>query len=253
MGEPDERLAAPSARSGRSTRRSPDTPHPAPARAPRCSSRFSPLDDVVRIEAADDDHHVVAGPLGERDHLGMRRVVEVDVAELLQGRVLPSQLVQPAEQQAEVLALLLGGGPVPRPELILLRIEVFLAPRTDRGVLEEFVAGVDAPGRRQGCRQDRPDRERRLAAVLQIGGQDVRGVDEEVRPEEAVSVSWLSSVRYSSSSDFLVAPGEVRVRLLENRSWPSRCIIGGLVNASARKITSGSVRRNLGLAARPRN
>src|SRR4051794_24414869 len=71
--------------------------------------------------------------------------------------------------------------PVADPDLELLRVEVLLAARLDRDVLEELEAGVDTPGGRPRCGDRRPDLERRRTAVLQVGVQDVGSVHEEVR------------------------------------------------------------------------
>ena len=108
----------------------------------------------------------------------------------------------------------LGGGPVARPELELLGVEVLLAARPHGDVLVQLEAGVDAPGRRQGRRQRGPDPERRRAAVLQVRVQDVGGVDEEVGPQEVRGLlRQLGEVLLELP--LLVAPGEVRVALVE--------------------------------------
>jgi hypothetical protein len=57
----------------------------------------------------------------------VRGAVEGEVAQLLQGRVLPADVVEPADQHVEVLTTGLGGVPVPRPVLELLGVEVLLA------------------------------------------------------------------------------------------------------------------------------
>ena len=126
----------------------------------------------------------------------------------------PPDGVEPAQVRRERAALGLGGLPVADPDLVLLGVEVLLAPRPDRDVLEQLVAGVDAPARRAGRRQRRADLERRRAAVLEELVEDVGGVDEEVRPHQVVgAVGELAQVVLDLPLGG--APGEVRVGLVE--------------------------------------
>ena len=64
--------------------------------------------------------------------------------------------------------------------LVLLRVEVLLRARLHGDVLEQLVARVDAPARRPRRREGGAHLERRRTAVLQVGVEDVGGVDEEV-------------------------------------------------------------------------
>ena len=92
------------------------------------------LDDVVGIEAAHHDDDVIAASLGIDQRIGMRGVVKMQVAQLLQRRVLLADVVQPAEQHVEVFAALFGGLPISGPILEFLRVQVLLAALAERSV-----------------------------------------------------------------------------------------------------------------------
>ena len=68
-------------------------------------------------------------------------MVEVDVAQLLQGLVLLADPVQGPQEQVQVRFL----GEVPWAVLVLLRVQVFLTSRGQGGVLEQLETRVDAP------------------------------------------------------------------------------------------------------------
>ena len=172
------------------------------------------LDDGVRIEAADHDHDVVAGLLGEDEDVAVRRVVEGQVAQLLQSGMLAADLVESPEQQVEVLATRFGAGPVARAVLELLGVQVLLPSPGQHLVLEQLEPGVHPPGGRQRGAEHGPDREGRLAAPLQEAGQDVGGVDEEVGPEERRGLG-RELAQVLLDLPLLVAPGEVGVALVE--------------------------------------
>ena len=107
-----------------------------------------------------------------------------------------------------------GRVPVADPDLVLLGVEVLLAARLDRDVLEQLVAGVHAPRRRARRGDHGTDLERRRAAVLEVGVQDVGGVDEEVRPHRVVGLrGHLAEVLLELPLGG--APGEVGVALVE--------------------------------------
>ena len=96
------------------------------------------LDDVMRIQADNHEHHIVAAPLGVDQRVGVWGVVEMQVAQLLQCGVLFADLVQLSEQHVEVLAALFGGLPVARAVLELLRVQVLLTALSERRVLEQL-------------------------------------------------------------------------------------------------------------------
>src|ERR1700722_14012951 len=93
-----------------------------------------------------------------------------------------SNRVEPGDIRRYAGGALLRPLPVPRAELVLLRVEAFLTSRPDGGALTQLVPGVDAPRRRQNRGQHGTDLERRGPAMLQILMQDVWRVGEEVRP-----------------------------------------------------------------------
>ena len=77
-------------------------------------------------------------------------MVEVEVAQLLQGGMAPPDPVERGDQRGDGAALALGRLPVAGPQLVLLRVEVLLAALAQRGVLAQLVAAVDAPGGGEG-------------------------------------------------------------------------------------------------------
>src|SRR5579859_4435455 len=95
-----------------------------------------------------------------------------------------AQGVQTGEEGRQRPTLRLGGGPVPRPQLVLLRVQVLLAARSYRLVLAELVPGVDPPGRAERGGEDRSDLEARTSRVLKVLVQDVRRVDKQIRTQE---------------------------------------------------------------------
>src|ERR1019366_7442018 len=130
----------------------------------------------VGIEVDDDDQRLALGGLG----VGKQRIVldrqEANVFEPLQGGVLTADLVER------------GGKPQQRAvqraplDLVYLGVEVLLGSGGGGDVLAVLKARVHAVARRQGGGEHEARRERRRAAGLQIVGENVRGVDEEVGP-----------------------------------------------------------------------
>ena len=153
---------------------------------------------VMRIEVDDDQHGV--GAVGRRlavgDDLGVVGRVEAQRPIGLQRRMLAADLVDARDQLLDVP----GPIPVPVPELVLLRVGVLLGAG-HRLRLAQLEAAVDAVARAERRRQQQPRLERRTAAVLQVGVQDVGRVREQVRPQVlARPRSSVSSVKYSVSS-----------------------------------------------------
>ncbi|MCO5595375.1 hypothetical protein L7F22_049417 [Adiantum nelumboides] len=136
-----------------------------------------------RVQRADHEHLVTGGrvQLRVRDDVRVVHLVEVELAQLLQRGVRAPDLVELGEVRLERAALVERGVEVARAQLVLLRVQVLLAARLDRGALVELEAGVDAPGGRHRRGQRRPDREHSRAAGLQRLVEDVRGVGEHVR------------------------------------------------------------------------
>ena len=156
---------------------------------------------VVRVEVDDHQNRVrCPSRLRVGDHRVVVGVVEVEVAQLLQGGVPPPDPVERGDQRGDGAALALGRLPVAGPQLVLLRVQVLLAARAHRGVLAQLVAGVDAPGGREGRGEHGAHLEGGAAAVLEVGVQDVGGVHEEVGPHVGGARRPDSSVRYSVSS-----------------------------------------------------
>ena len=116
-------------------------------------------------------------------------------------------LVQPTDQRQQ--------RPVERPllHLVLLRVEVLLAPGAHRNVLAGLVARVDPVARRQRRGEHEPGLERGTAAFLEVRVEDVGRVRPHVRPVER-----RPRARLLDELDELglrVLPGEVGVGLAE--------------------------------------
>src|SRR3954468_19426948 len=89
----------------------------------------------VRVEVDDDEHAVVTLLLRPGQDLVVVGGVPAQVAQLAQRRVRAADAVEPRQQRRETAALAFCGRPVARAELVLLAVEVFLAPRLRRDVL----------------------------------------------------------------------------------------------------------------------
>ena len=114
------------------------------------------------------------------EHRVVFAVVEADVAELAERRVVGADAVEDAEVQRERVALGLGCGEVARLVLVLLVVDRLFGARA-RDRFEQLEARVHAPDRRRGRGDRRAHRECRRPAELQVLGEDVGGVHEEVR------------------------------------------------------------------------
>src|SRR5215467_5306341 len=176
------------------------------------------LPGVVRVEVYHSENRVCrAGALREADYLRLVSVMKTQVTKQMQGRMRPAEQVEARDERRDVLLGrrdAVGVLPVPRPVLVLLRVQVLLAARQQGDVLAQLVARVEAPGRRQHRGEHRADPERRRPAVLQVRGEDVLGVDEEVRPHvRGRRAGQLAKVLGQLPGG--VAPGEVRVGLVE--------------------------------------
>ena len=120
---------------------------------------------MVRVEVHDDENHVraVGAVLGIADELVVIDAPERQGVVALQGRIGTANRVQASEKLSQRTL----GGEVPRPRLVLLRVEVLLAAgfaRRSFGELERWT--VDAVARTErGCER-RADHERRPATGL---------------------------------------------------------------------------------------
>src|SRR3954451_3402300 len=101
----------------------------------------------VRVQVDDDEHAVVTFLLGPGQDLLVVGRVPAEVAQLAQRGMGAADAVEPRQQRGEAALLALRGCPVARTVLVLLAVEVFLAARLHRDVLEQLEAGVDAPAR----------------------------------------------------------------------------------------------------------
>ena len=156
-------------------------------------------------------------PLGERHDVLVVDVVEGDVAQPVQRRVLAPDLVDPGEVPGEGLALLdparLVVLPVAVLVLVLLVVDLLLGAGPG-DVLDELVAGVDAVGRDQRRGEGGPQLPGGRAAELHVGREDVV----RRRPERRAHVGrGLAGELLDVLGELPlgVAPGVVGVGLLE--------------------------------------
>ena len=172
--------------------------------------------------------------LGVRDQRVVGRVEEGDVRQLAASgrcsrRISLSRAISGSSGAVERALL----------ELVLLGVQVLLGALAERDVLDVLEARVDPVARAERRGEHEPRLERRAAAVLEVGVQDVGRVGEEVGAEVLLlaGVGELGDVLGQLPARVL--PGEVRVGLAEAElaevAHHARC-----VNASARKITSRS-------------
>ena len=135
---------------------------------------------VARQRDRDDDAvGLIDRFLDEGDDVAVIDRNEAQIAGLLQRRVLPADAVEIADVGLDIARLV----PVPHLDLVLFRIEIFFAPR-NRFVFQELEAVVDAVAARQRRGQRDAGFEHPGLAALQVIGQDVGRIDEEIRPIE---------------------------------------------------------------------
>ena len=125
--------------------------------------------------------------------------------------MLAPELVDASDQRRDAARPI----PVPLLVLVLLGIEIFLAAARHRPVLAQLEAAVNAIGRAQRRRQHQPDLEGRPAPTLQILGQDVRRIDEEIGAQVLAHVGLRELGEILGDLRLGVPPGEVRIRLRE--------------------------------------
>jgi len=183
----------------------------------------------VRVEVGDDDDDVLVlgctgvgvgrhdPALAEHDDVLVVGVVEGDVAQPVQGRVLAPDLVEPPQVPREGLALACAAGlevlPLPVPVLVLLVVDLLLGAGAGH-VLHELVARVDAVGRHERPGERRAQLPCRRSAELHVGREDVVRRGPERRPHVVRGLGReLGDVLLQVGLG--VAPGVVGVALLE--------------------------------------
>src|ERR1700758_4836493 len=103
-------------------------------------------------------------------------MVKMDRAKLMKRGVKAPNLVETGNERLKRLLVFQCALEVAWPQLVFLRVEVFLAALPDRPVLIQLVTRVRAPRRAQRGGEHCPDREHSRAALLQALVQDVRGI-----------------------------------------------------------------------------
>ena len=169
---------------------------------------------IARIDVDHDQQHVrpVRRRLRVGDELIARDILEVQRRVVLERRIRVPDRVHARDQIAQAL----GAIEVPRPDLILLRVEILFAAGFARRILEELECRpVDPVIRAQRRGEQEPRTERGSAVVLQVLRQDVGRVRPHVGPEIVLPGSAGKLVEVLHQLVFRVAPREVRVRLRE--------------------------------------
>src|SRR5712692_3122635 len=144
--------------------------------------------------------------LDEADDLAVVDLREAQIARLQESRIAVPQLVEATDIALDIARL----APVARLQLVFLGAEILL-PAGNRLVLEQLEPIVDAvvPRKRRGQRD--PRLEDPWLAGLQVDRQNVRRVDEEIRPE--VFALGVARDLGQIGLQFVLcgAPGEIRV------------------------------------------
>ncbi len=167
---------------------------------------------VERIEIDRDDNHIVAclGRFFEEQNVIVVRREERDVQMRVQRRIRAANAVERRDFADDVARPV----PVPRAQLILLGVEIFLAVR-QCGCFAEFETAIHAPQSRQRCRQRRADHKTRAARRLQMTRIDIGRIDEEIRPVMFARVALRKLGQILGEIALRFAPREIRVRLRE--------------------------------------
>ncbi|CAI7648245.1 unnamed protein product, partial [Penicillium discolor] len=190
--------------------------------APACGVEMDRrLAHRVRVDVRDDDERVRppgsgeggVEMLAEHEDGVIVAPVQLEVAQLPQRRMRRADLVQLPQERSQRLPALLGARPVAELVLVLLVVDVLLGTRAGH-VLDEFVSRIHAVHRTRGGGDAGADAVGRASAELEVLGEDVVRVDEEVR---AHVVGRLVGDRREELLELRlgVAPCEVAVALLE--------------------------------------
>ena len=132
----------------------------------------------VHVHDDEDDAREVLRALAVGHQRLAAGLVESDASRLLERRLLAARPVHERDGVAQRARLV----EAPGPQLELLVVEVVLGAGT-RDVLHQLERRpVDAPVARERRGEHEPREERRLPAVLEMLGQDVRRVRPEARP-----------------------------------------------------------------------
>ena len=102
---------------------------------------------MVRIQI---DHHQNR-ITGHRIHLAVRNdvvvrgVVEMNLPQLLQRRMLPPDLVQRGNIWLQGITIIQRCFEIPGPQLVFLRIQILFRIRGNRLILKQLIARIHAP------------------------------------------------------------------------------------------------------------
>src|SRR6185312_15196457 len=121
----------------------------------------------------------IAGRLVIEQDAVVLGAVEGDVGRQLQRLVLAANAIEASDVPVEAV----GRAKVARLDLVLLGMQVFLAPRPERDVFGELESAVNAVQRRQRTGKQETNPERRASAELQVLVQNVGRVGEEIGPQ----------------------------------------------------------------------
>jgi hypothetical protein len=136
--------------------------------------------------------------------------MEVQTLIALEGRILTSNPIHPRNKLLQALTLL----EVPRADLVLFRIEIFLTAFDTWTMLAEFEGWtIDAIGGAERGGQHQAYEKGRSATVLQILRENIRGIRPQMRAEIFTDVSLRELGEVACDLLLGMAPGKVRVRL----------------------------------------
>ena len=163
----------------------------------------------MRIDVDGDEHRIAAGAgFAVSDQVVIVGAVKLQAPVALQRCVLASDAIHECNKLAQAGRVVA----VPMANLILLGVVVLLFTRCNRPAVHELEGRpIDAVARAEGGRQHQADHESRAAAVLQVFGQDVRGVGPEVGAEEITDRRLTQLGEILDQLVFGVAPREVVV------------------------------------------
>src|SRR5829696_1312060 len=167
----------------------------------------------IRVEVHRDEDGVIPGPLAVEEYVVVRGLVEGEVLQVVECRVVAPDLVYSPYVVLDVV------GSVPVPDLVLVYLRVLVvhggAGLSPRDVLTQLEAAVDTVGARQRGGEHEPHLERGPAAELEDVRQDVVGVGEEVGAHVLPGPVLRQFRQVLDELLLVVAPGEVGVALGE--------------------------------------
>src|ERR1700735_3008428 len=130
----------------------------------------------------------------------------------LERNLLAANLIYAADQRRQAV----GALDVPHANLILFRIQVFLAARPQRLILAELESrAVDSVIRTKCRRQNQPGHERRPAAMLEVVVENVGRIRPQIGTKKFIYASLRQFGEILGELKLCILPSEISVRLRE--------------------------------------